>query len=60
MVMWGFELPPHEIALHLGHEDDGRLVREAYWHPDAAMARERTCQGGPVGRAGCNAPGVMP
>ena len=23
MVMWGFELPPHEIALHLGHEDDG-------------------------------------
>lgn len=36
------ELPPHVIALHLGHEDGGKLVRELYGHPDAAMARERT------------------
>jgi hypothetical protein len=38
------ELPPHVIALQLGHEDGGRLVRELYGHPDAAMARERTRQ----------------
>ena len=36
------ELPPHVIALHLGHTDGGRLVRELYGHPDAALARERT------------------
>ncbi len=36
------ELIQHVIALHLGHEDGGRLVRELYGHPDAAMPRERT------------------
>jgi hypothetical protein len=36
------ELPPHVIALHLGHDDGGQLVRELYGHPDAALARERT------------------
>jgi hypothetical protein len=36
------ELPPHVIALQLGHQDGGRLVRDLYGHPDAAMARERT------------------
>jgi integrase len=36
------ELALHVIALHLGHEDGGKLVRELYGHPDAAMARERT------------------
>jgi integrase len=36
------QLPPHVIALHLGHVDGGRLVRELYGHPDAALARERT------------------
>ena len=35
------ELPPHVIALHLGHIDGGRLVRELYGHPDAALARAR-------------------
>jgi integrase len=35
------ELPPHVIALQLGHTDGGRLVRELYGHPDAALARER-------------------
>jgi integrase len=35
------ELPPHVIALQLGHTDGGRLVRELYGHPDAAFARER-------------------
>ena len=35
------ELPPHVIALQLGHTDGGRLVRELYGHPDAAMARDR-------------------
>jgi integrase len=34
-------LPPHQIALQLGHEDGGQLVRELYGHPDAAIARER-------------------
>jgi integrase len=36
------ELPPHVIALHLGHIDGGALVRELYGHPDAALARKRT------------------
>ena len=36
------ELPPHVIALHLGHDDGGQLVRELYGHPDAALARART------------------
>lgn len=35
------DLPPHVIALHLGHTDGGRLVRELYGHPDAAIARKR-------------------
>lgn len=35
------DLQPHVIALHLGHTDGGRLVRELYGHPDAAIARER-------------------
>ena len=38
------DLPPHVIALQLGHTDGGRLVRELYGHPDAALARERTRQ----------------
>jgi integrase len=38
------ELPPHVIALQLGHDDGGTLVRELYGHPDAAMATERTRQ----------------
>jgi integrase len=38
------DLPPHVIALHLGHTDGGRLVRELYGHPDAAIARERIRQ----------------
>lgn len=38
------ELPPHVIALQLGHDDGGTLVRELYGHPDAAIARERTRQ----------------
>ena len=36
------ELPAHVIALQLGHQDGGKLVRELYGHPDAAIARERT------------------
>lgn len=36
------ELPPHVIALQLGHTDGGQLVRELYGHPDAALARART------------------
>jgi integrase len=35
------ELPAHVIALQLGHVDGGRLVRELYGHPDAAIARGR-------------------
>jgi integrase len=35
-------LPPHVIALQLGHTDGGRLVSALYGHPDAALARERT------------------
>lgn len=38
------ELPPHQIALQLGHADRGRLVRELYGHPDAAIAREHIRQ----------------
>ena len=38
------DLPPHQIALQLGHHDGGRLVRELYGHPDAAIARERLRQ----------------
>jgi integrase len=38
------DLPPHVIAQQLGHQDGGRLVRELYGHPDAALARERTRQ----------------
>jgi hypothetical protein len=38
------DLPPHVIALQLGDQDGGRLVRELYGHPDAALARERTRQ----------------
>jgi len=36
------DLPPHVIALQLGHQDGGRLVHELYGHPGAAMARRRT------------------
>jgi integrase len=36
------ELAPHVIALQLGHDDGGQLVRELYGHPDAAIARELT------------------
>lgn len=36
------ELPPQVIALQLGQQDGGRLVRDLYGHLDAAMARERT------------------
>lgn len=35
------ELPPHQIALQLGHTDGGILIRQTYGHPDAAIARER-------------------
>jgi hypothetical protein len=35
------DLPLHQIALQLGHQDGGRLARELYGHPDAAIARER-------------------
>jgi integrase len=35
------DLPPHLIAVHLGHRDGGELVRKRYGHPDAAIARER-------------------
>jgi integrase len=34
------DLPPHVIALQLGHDDGGELVRRLYGHPDAALARE--------------------
>jgi hypothetical protein len=33
-------VPPHRIALQLGHTDGGRLVGELYGHPDAAIARQ--------------------
>jgi integrase len=35
-------LPAHVIALHLGHDDGGELVRRLYGHPDAALARDMT------------------
>ena len=35
------DLPPHVIALQLGHRDGGGLVRTNDGHPDAAIARER-------------------
>jgi hypothetical protein len=35
------DLPPHVIALQLGHDDGGELVRKLYGHPDSAIARER-------------------
>jgi integrase len=35
------ELPPHVIALQLGHADGGGLVRKLYGHPDAIIARDR-------------------
>ena len=38
------ELPPHVIALQLGHTDGGGLVRKLYGHPDAALARKRTVE----------------
>jgi integrase len=41
MALNVLELPPHVIALQLGHTDGGRLVRELYGHPDAALARDR-------------------
>ena len=37
--------PPHVIALHLGHDDGGELVRNLYGHPDAAIARDLTREG---------------
>lgn len=38
------ELPDHVIALHFGHRDGGKLVRELYGHPDAKIGRERVRQ----------------
>jgi hypothetical protein len=35
------ELQPHVIALHVGHQDGGELVRTNYGHTDAKIARER-------------------
>jgi integrase len=35
------ELPDHVIAAQFGHRDGGRLIRELYGHPDAAIARQR-------------------
>ena len=37
--------PPHVIALHLGHDNGGELVRNLYGHPDAAIARTMTREG---------------
>ena len=37
--------PPHVIALHLGHDDGGELVRNLDGHPDAAIARTMTRDG---------------
>ena len=36
------DFPPHVIALHLGHDDGGELVRNLYGHPDAGIARDMT------------------
>ena len=38
------ELAPEVIALHFGHTDGGRLIRELYGHPDAVLARRRICE----------------
>lgn len=38
------ELPDHVIALHFGHRDGGKLVRELYGHPDEKIARHRVRQ----------------
>jgi integrase len=35
------ELKDHVIALHLGHRDGGKLVRETYGHPDDEIARQK-------------------
>ena len=35
------QLPDHDVAQQLRHDDGGTLVRELYGHPDAAIARER-------------------
>jgi len=35
------DMAPHEIALQLGHDDGGELVRELYGHPDAGIARAK-------------------
>jgi integrase len=34
-------LPPHVIAIQLGHKDGGKLVIELYGHLDEGVARER-------------------
>jgi hypothetical protein len=34
-------LDTRDIALQLGHQDGGELVRELYGHPDAKLARDR-------------------
>jgi integrase len=35
------ELDERDIALHLGHQDGGKLVRMTYGHAEEALARER-------------------
>jgi integrase len=37
-------LPPHVVAVQLGHTDGGRLVTELYGHPDERIARQRIKQ----------------
>jgi integrase len=34
-------IKPEDVAIHLGHTDGGKLVRELYGHPDEDRARER-------------------
>jgi hypothetical protein len=34
-------LPPHVVAVQLGHKDGGPLVVDLYGHPDERIARER-------------------
>lgn len=34
-------ITPEDVAIHLGHSDGGKLVRELYGHPDHDKARER-------------------
>lgn len=43
-------LPPHVVAVQLGHTDGGRLVTELYGHPDERIARERIKQAFRSGR----------